>query len=68
MFKSNVGGLDRALRVVAGLVLLSLFLIYPNASWRYFTLIGIIPLATGLLGTCPLYSIAGLSTCPVKKT
>jgi len=68
MFKFNVGSLDRIARVVAGLVLLAMFFIYPDASWRYFTLIGIIPLATGLFGTCPLYSIFGLSTCPVKKT
>jgi len=68
MLKSNVGGLDRAVRVVAGLVLLAMFFIYPDSSWRYFTLIGIVPLATGLFGSCPLYSIFGLSTCPVKKT
>lgn len=67
MFKNNVGGLDRTVRVIAGLVLLALFFIYPDASWRYFALIGIIPLFTGLFGTCPLYSIFGLSTCPVKK-
>jgi hypothetical protein len=67
MFKNNVGGLDRTVRVIAGLVLLALFFIYPDASWRYFALIGIIPLFTGLFGTCPLYSILGLSTCPVKK-
>jgi hypothetical protein len=48
-------------------VLLALFFIYPDASWRYFALIGIVPLFTGLFGTCPLYSIIGLSTCPVKK-
>lgn len=67
MFKNNVGGLDRGVRIIAGLVLLALFFIYPDASWRYFALIGVIPLFTGLFGTCPLYSIIGLSTCPVKK-
>ena len=67
MFKSNVGGIDRVLRIVAGLVLLALFFVYPDAPWRYFALIGIIPLFTGLFGTCPLYSVIGLSTCPVKK-
>ena len=67
MFNSNVGGLDRALRIIAGVVLIALFFVYPDASWRYFALIGIVPLATGLFGTCPLYSIIGLSTCPVKK-
>jgi len=68
MFKSNVGGIDRVLRIVAGLVLLAMFFVYPDASWRWFTLIGIIPLFTGLFGTCPLYSMIGLLTCPVKKT
>ena len=68
MFKTNVGGIDRVLRIVAGLVLLAMFFIYPDASWRWFTLIGIVPLFTGLFSTCPLYSIIGLSTCPVKKT
>jgi len=67
MFKTNVGGIDRALRIIAGIVLLALFFMYPDASWRYWALIGIIPLATGLMGSCPLYSIVGLSTCPAKK-
>ncbi|PHR22776.1 MAG: hypothetical protein COA37_10920 [Hoeflea sp.] len=67
MLKNNVGGLDRAARVIAGLVLLGLFFAYPEASWRYLALIGVIPLFTGLFGTCPLYSLFGLSTCPVKK-
>lgn len=66
MFKTNVGSLDRAARVIAGVVLLAMFFIYPDASWRYWTLIGIIPLATGLMSSCPLYSILGVSTCPAK--
>lgn len=68
MFKTNVGGIDRVLRIVVGLVLLALFFLYPDASWRYLTLIGIVPLATGLMSTCPLYSLFGMSTCPVKKS
>ncbi|KJS16629.1 MAG: hypothetical protein VR78_07155 [Hoeflea sp. BRH_c9] len=67
MFKSNVGAADRILRIVVGLALLAVFFIYPDASWRYFALIGSVPLVTGLLGTCPLYSLFGMSTCPVKK-
>ena len=67
MFKTNVGGIDRALRIIVGVALLALFFIYPDASWRYWTLIGIIPLATGLMSSCPLYSILGLSTCPAKR-
>ncbi|MCJ8238579.1 YgaP family membrane protein [Peteryoungia algae] len=67
MFAKNVGSVDRILRIVAGLVLLSLFFIYPDSSWRYFALIGIVPLATGLMSSCPLYSIFGISSCPAKK-
>lgn len=67
MGKTNVGSLDRIARVVVGLALLALFFIYPDASWRYWTLIGIIPLVTGLISSCPLYSILGLSSCPLKK-
>lgn len=67
MFAKNVGSVDRILRIVVGLVVLSLFFIYPDASWHYLALIGIVPLLTGLLSTCPLYSILGISSCPMKK-
>ncbi|MCP3969071.1 MAG: DUF2892 domain-containing protein [Rhodobacteraceae bacterium] len=67
MFKSNVGGLDRALRIIAGLALLAGFFMMPDAPYRWFLLIGIVPLATGLMGSCPAYGIFGLSTCPMKK-
>lgn len=68
MFKNNEGMVDRAVRVIAGLALLAVFFLYPDASWRWFALIGIIPLATGLVGWCPLYALFGLSTCPMKKS
>ncbi len=67
MFKTNEGTVDRALRIIVGVALLAMFFLYPGASWRYWTLIGIVPLLTGLVGSCPLYSILGMSTCPVKK-
>ena len=67
MFKTNEGTIDRALRIIVGLALLGAFFMYPEASWRYWALIGIVPLATGLIGSCPVYSILGISTCPVKK-
>lgn len=47
MFKTNEGSFDRTLRVIAGVVLLALFFMYPAASWRYWTLIGIVPLVKG---------------------
>lgn len=68
MFKVNVGSADRIVRIIAGVVLLSLFFVYQDASWRYWLLIGIVPLATGLLSRCPAYSLFGLSTCPMKKS
>ncbi|MFN4063673.1 DUF2892 domain-containing protein [Azoarcus communis] len=62
--KANVGGIDKILRIVAGVVLLALAIMGVGAPW---TFIGIVPLATGLMGWCPLYPLLGLSTCPVKK-
>ena len=67
MFKKNVGGIDRVLRIVVGLALLAGFFLNADGAYRWAYLIGIVPLATGLLSTCPLYSILGLSTCPMKK-
>lgn len=61
MFKSNVGGLDRLARIGGGAVLIGLALAGTIGPWGW---IGLVPLATGALGTCPLYSLIGLSTCP----
>jgi hypothetical protein len=61
LFLTNEGAADRILRVVAGLGLLSLTVLGPKTGWG---LVGLVPLVTGLAGTCPLYSILGLSTCP----
>jgi len=68
MLKTNVGGIDRILRIVVGLALIAGFFLMPGAGYRWVFLLGIIPLATGLMQTCPLYSIFGLNTCPIKKT
>ena len=68
MLKTNVGGIDRILRIVVGLALIAGFFLMPGAGYRWVFLLGVIPLVTGLMQTCPLYSILGLSTCPVKKT
>ena len=67
MLKTNVGGIDRILRIVVGLALIAGFFLNADASMRWLYLIGIVPLVTGLMQTCPLYSIFGLSTCPMKK-
>lgn len=67
MLKKNVGTIDRALRVIVGLALLAAWFIYPEAPYRWAFLIGIVPLLTALVSSCPLYSILGISTCPVKN-
>lgn len=61
--KLNVGGIDRVLRVVAGLVLIGLTLAGMIGVWGW---IGVVPLATGLFSFCPLYTLLGFNTCPVK--
>ena len=65
MLKSNVGGIDRILRIVAGILLIALTLMGVIGLWGW---IGIVPLATGLFRTCPVYSLLGFSTCPVSTT
>lgn len=65
--KQNVGSADRAIRIILGLALLAFYFL-GEGSMRWIGLIGIIPLATAALGTCPLYSILGISTCPVKQS
>jgi hypothetical protein len=67
MLAKNVGGLDRILRIAIGLALIAGFFLNSEASLRWLYLIGIIPLATGLMQTCPLYRMFGFSTCPVEK-
>jgi hypothetical protein len=62
---ANVGGIDRILRVVAGLVLIALTLMGVIGAWGW---IGVVPLATGLLGICPLYALIGMNTCPTSTS
>jgi Protein of unknown function (DUF2892) len=62
--KTNEGMIDRALRVAAGLLLLALMFTGTIGVWGW---IGLVPLATGALGWCPLYTVLGLNTCPMKK-
>lgn len=59
MFTSNVNSIDRILRIVIGIILISLVFIGPKTLWGY---IGIIPLLTAFINFCPLYSILGIST------
>jgi Protein of unknown function (DUF2892) len=61
--KANVGSIDRALRIILGLALIAMTLMGTIGAWGW---IGVVPLATGALGNCPLYSVLGFSSCPVK--
>jgi hypothetical protein len=60
----NVGGIDKILRIVAGLILISMVFIGPQTVWGW---IGIVPLVTGLFNFCPLYPLIGLNTCKTCK-
>jgi hypothetical protein len=60
----NLGTLDRVLRVVVGLAILSLTLVGPQSLWG---LVGAVPLVTGLVGFCPAYRLLGLRTCAAAK-
>ncbi len=61
--KTNVGKTDKAVRIVLGIVIIALGFAY--GSW--FGLIGIIPILTAFMSFCPLYSVFGINTCPVRS-
>lgn len=61
---ANVGGIDKIARISVGAALLGLAATGTVGAWGW---IGIVPLATGLMGWCPLYPLLGLNTCPAKK-
>ena len=63
--KTNVGGIDRVLRVMLGAVLIALTLMDTIGPWGW---VGVVPLATAALGFCPLYAVLGLNTCPTQRT
>ena len=62
--KNNVGGIDRVIRILLGLVLIALTLSDQISAWGW---LGVVPLVTGVLGWCPPYSILGINTCSLKK-
>jgi hypothetical protein len=61
----NEHPLERIVRVVLGLSVLAMAFVGPQTPWGY---LGIIPLLTGIVGSCPLYTLFGFSTCPVDST
>ncbi len=66
---TNMGMIDRAIRIVVGLVLLAYAvpLGFAHTGWNWVGWIGVVPLLTGLVGMCPAYRLFGLSTCPRKS-
>lgn len=66
---ANVGMIDRIVRVILGIVLIACAIPvgFAATGWNWVGWIGVIPLVTGLLGNCPLYSVLGVSTCPVRS-
>lgn len=62
--KSNMGSIDRALRIIVGVVLVGLALTGTVGWWGW---LGVVPIVTGALGNCPLYSIIGVNTCGTKS-
>ncbi len=66
MIRKNVGGIDRIARVTVGIALLTAFFIGPETAYNWLLLLGVVPLVTGLLRNCPIYTIIGVTTCPAK--
>jgi Inner membrane protein YgaP-like, transmembrane domain len=66
---ANVGNIDRTIRVILGLVLIAFAipLGFPQTGWNWVGWIGVVPIVTAIFGTCPLYGLLGLSTCPVGQ-
>ena len=62
--KTNVGGIDKILRVVVGIALIAMAALGVVGAWGW---IGVVPLLTGLFGVCPAYSLLGMNTGPIRK-
>lgn len=60
----NESTIDRVIRILVGVAILSLIFVGPKTLWG---LIGLVPLITGIVGFCPLYKVLGFSTCPMQK-
>lgn len=63
MITTNEGTVDRVLRAVVGIGLISLVFVGPQTPWGW---LGLVPLATALMGWCPLYTVLGINTCGTK--
>ena len=61
----NEGTVDRVLRVIVGAVAISLVFVGPQTAWGW---LGLVPLITGLVGNCPVYSLLGINSCGIKQS
>jgi hypothetical protein len=59
----NEGSTDRILRLIAGLVLITLVFVGPKTPWGW---VGLVPLLTGMIGWCPAYTLLGINTCKTR--
>jgi hypothetical protein len=62
--KKNIASTERIIRIIAGIMIISLAFVGPKSAWAY---LGIVPLATGLIGWCPPYALFGFSSCKACK-
>ena len=61
--KKNVGTIDRGIRIIVGLALIAAYFLNSGGTYSWLYLLGIVPLVTGLIGTCPPYALLGINTC-----
>lgn len=64
LFRKNQHAVERVVRILLGVGLLSVVFVGPQTVWGW---LGVVPLVTGLAGSCPLYTLFGFSTCPLQK-
>ena len=63
----NEGSTDRIIRVIAGLVIIIVLAVFLPGDEKWWTLVGLVPLITGLTGYCALYTVLGIKTCPMNS-
>jgi len=66
MLKKNIGNVERVIRIVVGLALIAGYFVNGGGAYSWLYLLGIVPLATGLIGSCPPYTLLGINTCKTK--
>jgi hypothetical protein len=65
LFPKNEATVERMIRVVVGVAAISMVFVGPQSVFGW---LGLVPLVTGLAGTCPIYTALGFSTCPIKTS